>query len=65
MSQYHPVAGCENKPPFNRKINQQEYELVRNAVEELGFVYVYMQDFEADDGFLPDFQKDQPFAGNK
>ncbi len=70
MSQYHPVFAHED-PNFNRKISEEEFDVVYGHVRELGFHHLHVQ-FpntdryrDAEEGvspFLPDFQKKKPFG---
>ena len=42
-----------------------EYGEVCAAVERLGFEHVYIQPDAGDEQFVPDFEQNQPFAGNR
>lgn len=64
MSQYMPVPGCAGKPPFDRRITAHEHEAVLEAIERLGFTRVFTQELHGDDDYLPDFDRDDPFAGS-
>lgn len=61
MAQYHPNRFVINQPPLNRKITREEYEQVLEKFEELGFENGFVQEFEASDYYLPDFERERPF----
>jgi putative pyruvate formate lyase activating enzyme len=65
MSQYRPTLRCRDQDVFARTLKSREYERVCDRVVELGFEHVFIQPDFGDDGFFPDFSKDQPFAGNR
>ena len=48
MSQYTPVYKALEQAPWNRKVYEEEYELLRIAVDEFGFDNGWVQDFEGD-----------------
>jgi putative pyruvate formate lyase activating enzyme len=48
MSQYTPVYKALEKAPWNRKVYEEEYELLRIAVDEFGFDNGWVQEFEGD-----------------
>lgn len=63
MSQYHPMPGCEEE--FAATLRASAYARVCEAAANLGFKQVYVQQDGGDDAFLPDFDLEQPFAGNR
>ena len=65
MSQFRPVELCLERQEIDRTVTPVEYERVCNLVEELGFRNVYLQPQFGDADFLPDFTRDDPFAGNR
>ncbi len=65
MSQYRPVPACRSRGEFARRISREEYDRVRTEVEKLEFEHVYLQEFEPDDAFFPDFERKAPFEGNR
>lgn len=65
MSQYRPMPACRGRGAFTRTVTREEYGRVCERVETLGFENVYIQDLSDDTEFLPDFDRDQPFAGNR
>lgn len=48
MSQYTPVYKALERDPWNRKVYEEEYELLRIAVDEFGFDNGWVQEFEGD-----------------
>jgi len=65
MSQYTPVPATAGAAPFDRRLAREEYDLVVDAVERLGFEHVFVQPMDDEDGedpFLPDFRAKNPFA---
>jgi putative pyruvate formate lyase activating enzyme len=65
MSQFKPVPGCREKGQLERGVTDEEYEQVTDLVAELGFERAYVQPGAGDDDFLPDFDEDEPFEGNR
>ena len=65
MSQYRPVDLCIERQLIDRTVTPVEYERVCNLVVELGFRNVYLQPHSGDLDFLPDFEREEPFAGNR
>ena len=61
MAQYHPNRFVINQPPLNRKITREEYDQVLEKFEELGFENGFVQELEASDYYLPDFERERPF----
>ncbi len=64
MSQYSPVPACRGRGAFARRVTAAEYADVCETVERLGFDQAYVQEPDADAQFVPDFDRDEPFAGN-
>jgi len=48
MSQYTPVHRAAEMPGWNRKLRREEYALLTEAVEDLGFENGWIQEFEGD-----------------
>jgi hypothetical protein len=46
MAQYSPAHLAVDMLPWNRRVTQEEYELVRAEAEELGFGNGWIQDYE-------------------
>ncbi len=65
MSQFKPMPGCRKKGMLERAVNDEEYEQVTDRVAELGFEKAYIQPGAGDDDFLPDFNEEEPFEGNR
>ncbi|TAN36686.1 MAG: radical SAM protein [Verrucomicrobia bacterium] len=64
MSQFQPVERCIERKHLDRSLTSEEYRRVCDTVEELGFRNVFLQPYSGDPDFLPDFERDEPFAGN-
>ena len=68
MSQYHPVT-CHKDRDMNRRITREEFDIVYKHSLDLGLKNMFVQfpvDYpDNDPPFLPDFQEDEPFAGNE
>jgi putative pyruvate formate lyase activating enzyme len=64
MSQYTPVPASRNRPPFDRPLAPAEYQAAVDHAQALGFENLLIQPLDADDAFLPDFDRPQPFRGN-
>lgn len=65
MSQYRPTPRCEGRGPFDRPITADEYRCVHDAAEDLGFENIFIQPPAMNDDFSPDFNKKDPFLGNR
>jgi putative pyruvate formate lyase activating enzyme len=48
MSQYTPVHRAVSLPGWNRKVGEEEYALLTEAAEDLGFENGWIQEFEGD-----------------
>jgi putative pyruvate formate lyase activating enzyme len=55
MSQYTPAYRALSVRPFDRKVTEEEYLLVTDAAERLGFESGWTQDFAAADPQSPLF----------
>ncbi|MEG2859830.1 MAG: radical SAM protein, partial [Clostridia bacterium] len=56
MAQYMPFAQAEKYPEINRRITQEEYDLVADHLLELGLEDGYVQELGAsDEKYLPAF----------
>ncbi len=62
MSQYHPIPEVKNHPALSRKLRFDEYEIVTQELEELGFENGWVQELESSTHFLPDFENERPFG---
>jgi putative pyruvate formate lyase activating enzyme len=65
MSQYTPVPATESRPPFNRPLDPAEYQTALDHAQDLGFENFLIQPLETSNDFLPDFDRDNPFRGNR
>jgi len=66
MSQYRPVIP-QKIPDLNRSLREEEFSEVYDHALSLGFEQIFVQfmdNFQGDSPFLPDFRLDQPFKGN-
>lgn len=55
MSQYTPAYRALQVPPFDRNVSEEEYTLVTDAADRLGFENGWIQDFAAADPESPLF----------
>ncbi|OGV45395.1 MAG: hypothetical protein A2X46_00725 [Lentisphaerae bacterium GWF2_57_35] len=65
MSQFEPIPNCETCRLFTTRVAAADYRRVCDEVESLGFENVYIQPDLGDMDFMPDFNRDEPFDGNK
>jgi putative pyruvate formate lyase activating enzyme len=65
MSQYMPTVHCQGKKEFARGVSKEEYGLVLEAAERLGFENMFCQELTQNAAFFPDFSNTEPFDGNK
>jgi putative pyruvate formate lyase activating enzyme len=65
MSQYYPTACVANHPVLGRKVTAQEYQRVKDAMEEMGFYKGWYQEPESAGEYNPDFLRDHPFEGGR
>jgi putative pyruvate formate lyase activating enzyme len=63
MSQYSPQHRAGEFPELNRKLAPAEYQRVIDHAEKLGLHNLYVQELTSSAVYLPDFKKDDPFAG--
>jgi putative pyruvate formate lyase activating enzyme len=62
MSQYAPQHRAREFPELSRRVSTKEYrDVVRYAVD-LGFTRLLTQGLSSSDVYLPDFERDDPFA---
>ncbi len=69
MSQYYPTVCVADHPVLGRRLVQEEYQQVLEAMEELGFTKGWIQELDGSDRsrpaihdpFIPDFRRDHPF----
>lgn len=63
MSQYHPTPFVKEHLTLGRLLYRQEYELVAEAMESLGFRNGWLQDLDSYNSYNPDFSREHPFEG--
>jgi putative pyruvate formate lyase activating enzyme len=62
MAQYYPSHLAVNDPRLSRKISANEYNQVISLIEELGLENGWLQEMDAAEFYLPDFDnKGHPF----
>ncbi len=61
MAQYSPLNRASEFPPLNRKITEVEYDQAVDLAWDLGFENVFVQDLEAGEVGIPDFEDKKPF----
>ncbi|MBN2417617.1 radical SAM protein [bacterium] len=65
MSQYSPRYRAAACPEINRGLFKKEYEVIVDYAEDLGLEHVFVQEMESSGYYLPDFERDEPFEGDK
>ncbi len=61
MAQYWPTPAVLRHPTLGRSVTREEYEIVRDELESLGFYKGWVQELESSEHYLPDFNLDEPF----
>ena len=62
MSQYHPIHRAYQFPLLSRSISPSEYQEVLKVMEELGLEKGWTQKMDAQEDYLPDFEREgHPF----
>jgi len=62
MTQYHPTHRAPNYRQISRHISESEYEAALRSLEEAGLENGWVQDMEAPQNYLPDFEREgHPF----
>lgn len=61
MSQYDAPFQISQFPFLNRSITVEEYEIVTDCIDELGFENGWVQEMESKNCYIPDFNKEHPF----
>jgi putative pyruvate formate lyase activating enzyme len=64
MSQYWPTSAVERHAQLGRRLTREEYEIVVNEMEKLGFYKGWVQELESHENYRPDFLKIHPFEGD-
>lgn len=65
MSQFRPVPACRQRGFLDRRVRPDEYQQVCDEAERLGFRRAFIQPEPGDPGFFPDFEREEPFEGNR
>jgi len=65
MSQYTPMPAADTRPPFDRPLLTEEYQAAVDHAKKLEFENLLIQPLETTDDFLPDFERQNPFRGNR
>lgn len=65
MSQYLPIPATAGRPPFDRAPTADEYREAVDCALELGFENLFIQPLSDTSDFMPDFDRDAPFDGNR
>jgi putative pyruvate formate lyase activating enzyme len=61
MAQYWPVPAVLNHPTLGRTLTPEEYESVKNELENQGFYKGWVQELESNTSYRPDFNLEKPF----
>ncbi len=61
MSQYYPTYRVRGHASLGRVLERDEYYMVVDEMERLGFNYGWVQELSSHDHYRPDFIKDHPF----
>ena len=62
MAQYSPCYRAAGDPLLNRTLRAAEYEEIVDWALALGLENAYVQELESQNHYLPDFDRNQPFA---
>jgi putative pyruvate formate lyase activating enzyme len=65
MAQYNPLYRASEYPMLTRGIRQAEYDTLLAFLEEEGFENVFVQELESARLFVPNFEREEPFAEHK
>jgi len=61
MAQYCPTRAVAEHPRLSRPLLREEYDLVVEEMERLGFYKGWVQDLESSSHYRPDFSNEHPF----
>ncbi|MDD4848280.1 MAG: 4Fe-4S cluster-binding domain-containing protein, partial [Bacteroidales bacterium] len=61
MSQYDAPFQIPQFPFLNRPLKQEEYDIVTDCIDDLGFENGWVQEMESKNCYIPDFNKENPF----
>jgi putative pyruvate formate lyase activating enzyme len=62
MAQYSPLHRGAQFPALSKRISQEDYERAVDLAWDLGLENVFVQDMEAQEAGIPDFEKTAPFT---
>jgi len=62
MSQYYPVPGVKDHIKLGRYLKEEEYKIVVEEMDKLGFQNGFTQEFESNQVYKPDFNRIDPFV---
>ncbi|MCK9203937.1 MAG: 4Fe-4S cluster-binding domain-containing protein [Bacteroidales bacterium] len=65
MSQYYPTPRVSGHPLLGRTISGKEYERIMEEMEKLGMDRGWIQEFDSNYHYRPDFEQEHPFESNK
>ena len=65
MAQYYPAHLASKYHELDRKILPEEYREVAGLVAKLGIRNGWMQEMGSAEDYLPDFAREEPFAGRR
>ena len=63
MSQYTPQHQASRFPAIDRPLSEAEYEQLMDYALSLGLDHVFIQELSSQAVLLPDFEREEPFAG--
>jgi len=61
MSQYYPTKNVSTHPNLNRTLSSDEYQIITDKMEELGFEKGWIQEPDSENCYRPDFDRSDPF----
>ena len=61
MAQYYPTKRMANHPQLGRCVTEQEYRQVVDEMDKLGICNGWIQEFESNEFYRPDFDQPHPF----
>jgi putative pyruvate formate lyase activating enzyme len=61
MSQYHPTSFVKDHLTLSRSLYKEEYEMIAQTMDNLGFRNGWVQDMDSYKNYRPDFSKENPF----
>ncbi len=65
MSQYSPKFKAADYSELNTTISENEYRAIIDYASSLGFENILAQEFESQNNYLPNFEKQSPFTDNE